>query len=880
MSFTLDLDQALITRFYDECTRQQLAIQRLLKDNKLFRNMLADQKALDKVSRPHFLQQLLDENIKRAAGKKICYAESFKQSCLALRVLMGPMAYKILQMNVEAPSLSTLKRTLRTTFAPSEGELVIHETIRCMIANGEQMYAWISEDDTKIQPRVCYNSSEDTVIGLCLPLGEDGMPRKAFFNFVSIAAVRAYLQSYPLSTYIKLVALTSLSPNARSYSILIYGTKGTDTYEGVCARWKYIYEAFKAAGVEIMGSSSDGFSAFLKGMKGICGLPCVAQNCPDEYKAFFRCKYDSYLLCIQDAVHMVVKLFRALMTKTLVIGKEVATRAILFSAVRLFGKALTRVSIAELEGQKDMMSFSICERASSEEVCELLNRPEEQATKIYLRLIQLVIVAYIEPSAQPATRITAAWELNFFMRLWKFFLKIHSRINRSAGVSEETHVFNVENSFVSSNVYECIEMNAHNIIMFHDRCRDKGKPELFLPSLTGSQPNESMFRLLRSFTTTWSTVVNFGVRDVIERIRRMWFLADHKTKAKEDGTFIYGAPREKKLFIPEALLSREEVRQSVHQGFVNACATFAELGCIWNSSKYPEPDLTPAPSIETQEQSADDQDPDNSPDFSPTLEEPGKGTPMKGAKKTQKKGAKKTQKKGPEKNSSGSTGDLGPDDIAYIPDEVIYDDLFMSNLDHLIAQKVSLDKSLEVVTIESDVCDPEAPINVDSLSEKIPKSYIPVMRCGEHYLMKKYTVLWLLAVNSLEKVSSDRLRRFIGEKRVTLGSRVCVGDFIWMDDNNGEEVVCQAVSFDFINRKTKFAGNSCPYKGPVAQAVKVLVQRYRIVDRGEARVIEAKPAPQSYIKMACYKRHIPMKRNFVTGEIEIRQSQPAHQQNV
>lgn len=872
MTFTLDLRQVPISRYYDECSRQQLAIQRLLKENSAFRDMLSQKQALTKVSRPHFLQELLNENAKRAAGKKICYAESFKQSCLALRILMGPMAYKILQANVEAPSLTTLKRTLQSKFAPSEGELIVHETVRCMIANGEKMYAWISEDDTKIQPRVCYNSGEDTVIGLCLPIDENGMPRKAFFKFVSIAAVREYLKAYPLSTYIKLVTLTSLSPNARSYSILIYGTKGSDTYEGACSRWKIIYEAFKSAGVEIMGSSSDGFSAYLKGMKVINNLPCSAPTCPEAYKAFFRCDYNSYILCVQDGVHMVVKMFRALGTKTLVIGKKVASRATLFSAVRHLGKGLTRVSIAELESQSDMMSFSICERASSEEVCDLLKRPEEQATKVFLILIQLVILAYIDPKTPPAARITAAWELAFFMRLWKFFLKINSRINRSAGVTEETHVFNVETSFVSSNVNECCEINAHNLIMYNDRCRDKGMPELFLPSLTGSQPNEAMFRLLRSLTTTRSTIVSFGVRDVIERIRRLWFLADHKTTAKEDKTFIYSSARENELFIPTELPSEEEVRALVHQGFINARAKMAELGCFWNSDKYPEPELSPVPTVANPELFPDEHEPDNNQDFAPTLTQPPVGAPKKGLKKTAKKGSKKTPQEGPEKCLGEKPVDIGLEDVDPIPDEVIYDDLFISNLDHLIAQKLSLDKTLEVVTIESGVDDPAAPIDIDKLIDKVPKSYIPVVRGGEHYLMKKYTVLWLLSVNS-KKISSDRLRRFIGEKRVTLGNRVCVGDFIFMDDKDGEEVVCQVQSFAFKQGKKKFSGNSCPYTGDVAHAVKVLVQRFKIINRDASRFIEEEKVAPSFIDMISYKRHISLKRHVTTGDMEFRQVQ-------
>lgn len=67
--------------------------------------------------------------------------------------------------------------------------------------------------------------------------------------------------------------------------------------------------------------------------------------------------------------HMVVKFFRALATKELVIVKKVASRGILNTAVDHLGKGvtllLTLLTSKELEGQKDMMSYNICERASS-----------------------------------------------------------------------------------------------------------------------------------------------------------------------------------------------------------------------------------------------------------------------------------------------------------------------------------------------------------------------------------------------------------------------------------------------------------------------------------------------------------------------------------
>lgn len=220
MRFTLTCDQLPITDFLDEVTQQQLIIRRLLADNKTFRDLLSQQKALEKVSRPNFLQELFDEHLKRTQRKKSAYGESFKKSCTALRILMGRSAYKIFQANVVSPSLATLNRTMNRGFAVKEGELVVEQTLRCLEANGEPLFAWLSEDDTKVQERRRYNSLDDTIIGLELPLDGDGMPQTGYFKFTSLAAASEYLRKYPTSSYLKLVTVTSLSPNARSYNVL------------------------------------------------------------------------------------------------------------------------------------------------------------------------------------------------------------------------------------------------------------------------------------------------------------------------------------------------------------------------------------------------------------------------------------------------------------------------------------------------------------------------------------------------------------------------------------------------------------------------------------------------------------------------------------
>lgn len=846
-TFRVDQKQPPITDYLNECTRHELIVGRLLEDNKVFRDLLSKRESANLLTRPTFLQEILKENINRANNKKICYSEHFKRSCTAMRIMMGPAAYRIFQANLGVPSLTTVGATLRKAFAQEEGELVVEEVVRHIKRNGEQMYAWIGEDDTKIQGAVRYDRRTDKVIGLEIPLDGNGVPHRSFFRFTTISAVKEYLRTYPVATYMKLVTLTTLSPKAHSYNVLIYGTKGTDKSENICARWKYIYNAFKAAGVTIVGFSSDGFPAFLKSMKIICSLPCANCQCPGGYKDFFRCKWGPDFLCIQDPTHICVKLMRAISSKQLALGKQVACLGQLISAIRHLPKSVTHLSVRELEGQTDMMSFRICERACAKELLDAMVRPEEQATKIYLNLIRLAITAFIDPKTTPADRIAAAMELDMFLRLWKYFLKAHSNIRRSRDTSECAHKLTLEANFVSSNVYECVLLNAHNLIMFHDYCRDLGRPDLFLPTRTGSQPNEAAFRCLRSMSTWNSTAVNIEMRDAIYKCNRLWFLGEHRATAAEDGTFNYKSARANQLHIPESLLSVDEVKEQVRRGFERAKSSFAILGCYWDSNKFPEPDIAQVV-IEPESEHGADDDPENSLDFAP------EHTPKK-VKKPRKRGEKL---RGAEPHRSEPA----------IPAEVMQDEMFLANLDYILANKC---EELTVGSITDDGSANETLPDQCLTEHEAKKGYLQVTYAGRSLLIQKSSALWTLLDTKDPKVSVDRLRRFMGEKRVTLEGRIACGDFTIMNggDKGGKdgEDLCQVLGFRYKKLKRRFFANSCPIAAPPGGGgIETLVARYLVVDGA----IEWTREDPFYKDINSYLRHVSLKRDLSSGKMTLR----------
>lgn len=80
---------------------------------------------------------------------------------------------------------------------------------------------------------------------------------------------------------------------------------------------------------------------------------------------------------------------------------------------------------------------------------------------------------------------------------------------------------NLNDSFITSNCYTCIEINAHNLIQLIRKLRHDKTPELFVPTLFNSQMNEETFRQVRSMGTVNYTKVNFSLLELLHLIGRI-----------------------------------------------------------------------------------------------------------------------------------------------------------------------------------------------------------------------------------------------------------------------------------------------------------------------------------------------------------------------
>lgn len=154
------------------------------------------------------------------------------------------------------------------------------------------------------------------------------------------------------------------------------------------------------------------------------------------------------------------------------------------------------------------MNFQAIDKLSSAKVISLLDSvANSKATKQYLQLTRHILDAFLDKNILVEKRIYNMWYCIFFIRFWKSWLI-------------ENHI-NIQKNFITSNTHICIELNGHNLLLGIEKLKRTNAPEQFLPWLFSSQPCEKTFRQIRSMTSTFSTVVNFSMKELLHRLHRV-----------------------------------------------------------------------------------------------------------------------------------------------------------------------------------------------------------------------------------------------------------------------------------------------------------------------------------------------------------------------
>jgi len=179
---------------------------------------------------------------------------------------------------------------------------------------------------------------------------------------------------------------------------------------------------------------------------------------------------------------------------------------------------------SDLNG-KDKMNFPSVIRMTDERVLKVLRRQRDaDGTEMFLSLLRDFLDAFLASDLTPLERIFLSWRVLFFMRIWREWCL--------------QEALSLEENFITAACFMCFELNAHALLKILRRMRGQGLGlKCFIPELFGSQACETIFRLARSISSTFATVVNFDLLEFLRRLRRIELQGHISNELKVDFVF-------------------------------------------------------------------------------------------------------------------------------------------------------------------------------------------------------------------------------------------------------------------------------------------------------------------------------------------------------
>lgn len=116
----------------------------------------------------------------------------------------------------------------------------------------------LSEDATRVNGRVQYDSQTNQIVGLTLSTNsKTGMPIPLQFPARSATEIIDHFANGNVSGFLNIIVAQPVAKNAASFCLLIFGSDSKYTAMDVKNRWKYIETELKRVSIEVLTWSSD-----------------------------------------------------------------------------------------------------------------------------------------------------------------------------------------------------------------------------------------------------------------------------------------------------------------------------------------------------------------------------------------------------------------------------------------------------------------------------------------------------------------------------------------------------------------------------------------------------------------------------------------------
>ena len=442
-----------------------------------------------------------------------------KEFASALFCIVGRSGYEFIKSNFgdAIPSLSTVNRVLSIQKNMKEGHFYFNELKEHLLKWKSPLFVHVHVDDTRTLNHVEYDPLTDRFVGFCLP-NKDGIPDGDAFVLHSFEEIKAAFEVNKISKYVHFMVARPISYSP-AFVFFIFGTDGSYNYIDVLSRFRYVTAELLKIGVTVLSFGADGAGPFLKAMLNGSQLfsKSVKRNVPSSWNFYRMPRLLSNSLFAQDVIHLLAKMRTRLLlpSNILVLGDVNACAAHLKFIISDFPKEQHGLSARCLD-VRDKQNYSCIETILGDGVFECLEKLDNKlctkGTRKYLEIMRNIRDSFLNKSLSLQKRLYLAWKSLFQLRIWRVWLNMN-------GYKEEDH-------FVTSNAYICLELNCHFLLNVAINVKNGiFPPEALRFWLCGSQACEETFRILRSMSPMFSTIVNFTVKGIIQRVHRLNYLS-------------------------------------------------------------------------------------------------------------------------------------------------------------------------------------------------------------------------------------------------------------------------------------------------------------------------------------------------------------------
>ncbi|CAF4339700.1 unnamed protein product, partial [Rotaria magnacalcarata] len=475
------------------------------------------------------------------------YSEHVQQFAQSLYILGGRNVYEFVRLNLPGaiPALSTLDDSLGKAGACIEEGIFRYNILQNHQKSVGYDIAVYSEDATAVIKKVSYNSATNKFSGFPISL-KHGIPYSRQFQTDSFDELKSWFENKDKTHYLNVHMVKPLiasNPYSSPLLLAAYGINNNFKAIDVLNRWIWMFENARQSNVRIVAFATDCDPRYLLAMRLATGFfgrinnmsICDRQDAfdidlPKSWSSWFFMGTRQLFFCFQDSIHLCTKLRNRILSKkaSMLIGKEEVSIEVLMELIEKKSKLAHGLVKTDIE-PKDRQNFSSCIKLSSDDVFTTLEDIESsQATRIYLHLLRCIVLAYVEHDTSIINRIYYSWYAVFLCRIWKNWLDIIDE--------KDTLGYNVENKkdlFITSPAHFSIELNAHSLLAICLLVHRHHMPNsALLISNYNSQPCEATFRLTRSMSGAFSSVVNFTTDQFLKRAGKLSILTELENKSE------------------------------------------------------------------------------------------------------------------------------------------------------------------------------------------------------------------------------------------------------------------------------------------------------------------------------------------------------------